>query len=235
MDVFLDRTFTHVLDRGSGATFSDMRFERCMFESCALSISLDPNVRTTVRNIEIVDCKQVGTDVRCAIAENCLVDGFNTQGQTLYFCATVFKQVTFRGKLGRLFFSPFPTFAAYENTNEINAAFATGNAEYYRTVDWAIDIRQAECQSMDLRGIPPRLVRRDPETQILISRERLAASDWFNVPFSEQELPLTLGYFLSSQSELEEMVFVAPKRSRRIKKIVQDIELLRKIEAIEPD
>jgi len=44
--------------------------------------------------------------------------------------------------------------------------FDEANAEYYSTVDWALDIGRGEFVELDLRSVPAHLVRRDPETEV---------------------------------------------------------------------
>lgn len=47
-------------------------------------------------------------------------------------------------------------------------------SRFYDQVDWAIDIRNARFRELTLRGIPARLVLRDPERHAVILTERLA-------------------------------------------------------------
>jgi hypothetical protein len=235
LQTFRDQVFDHIIDRDSHCVFSDMRFERCTFESCAVSVTRDVALRSTIRNVEVIDCKESATNVRCAIIEDCLVDRFQTEGGFFYFQAAVFKHVTFRGNLGKLFFSDVPTFAGYEGMYRDRELFAAANAEYYRKVDWAIDISQAEFLDVDLRSVPPRLIRRDPETQILLTRKRLTESDWQNLPYVWGMVPYMLNDFLINQPGMDEMVFAVPKRSRNAKKLIHDVALLRKAGVPEPD
>jgi len=235
MKVYSDKLFDHVIEYGQNQVYSDIRFKRCVFQSCAFSVTDDPKMRSIVRNIEVVKCKGPSSSVGPAIVEDCLIDGFHTSNGFFYLKATAFKHVTFRGKLGRFFFFELPTHAGFEGMYEVHAAFAAANAEYYRNVDWAIDISQAEFLNVDLRSVPPLLIRRDPESQILLTRKRVAESDWENLPYAWDLVPNTLSYFIKNQTELNEIVFVAPKRSTHAKKLLHDIALLRREGIPEPD
>ncbi len=111
--------------------------------------------------------------------------------------------------------------------------FASANKEYYRSVDWAIDISEASCLEADLRGMPGHLVRRDPETQVLVTREKAQSNEW-------RELPLKTGWWQATCSlfirgDQESTVVVAPKRSREFRELMHDLDLLRKAGSSEPD
>ena len=40
---------------------------------------------------------------------------------------------------------------------------------FYQKIDWALDISRGEFRDLELKGIPARLVRRDPETQLIVT------------------------------------------------------------------
>jgi hypothetical protein len=46
-------------------------------------------------------------------------------------------------------------------------------AEFYRNVEWALDIREARFRTLDLCGVPPSKVLRDPTRHIVLRRDRL--------------------------------------------------------------
>lgn len=87
------------------------------------------------------------------------------------------KNVALRGKIGDIAASHLV--GASASVAERQPAFAEANAAYYANVDWALDISQAVFASEpDLRGVPGSLVRRDPETQVLVTRERVLRGSW---------------------------------------------------------
>ena len=99
MRLFENHTFDWFSDFDSGATFSDLEFRNCAFESSSVSVAHAPATRTIVRNLRFIGCSQLGCGVGSAIVEDTFVDGFKTHGQPLMTWGAVFKHVTLRGKI----------------------------------------------------------------------------------------------------------------------------------------
>ena len=59
------------------------------------------------------------------------------------------------------------------------AAYDSARAAFYESVDWALDLSAADFGGeTSIDGIPLRLVRRDPETQVIVAADRLTTVDW---------------------------------------------------------
>jgi len=217
-------------DRDSKALFRDLEFRKCSFEGCNISITFDPNLRSTVRNVKLTQCEQRGCAVDSAILENVTVDGLKTH-TLLQTWGAVFKHVILKGKIGRLMFSPyvFPSIA----TKEQQEAFDEANTAYYETVDWALDIREAEFEECDIRSVPGRLVRRDPQTQVLVTRAKAARGEWRRLDLSKTYWHVGLDLFL--QSGNQDLVLVAPKRARDFRALLDGLKKLRDAGVAEPD
>jgi hypothetical protein len=228
--IYTNKEFTFN-DGGAGTTFSDIEFCDCYFEGCAISATIDPQSRTTVRNVRIKNCSQRGCLIGCAIIEDCVVDGFKTNGQHLQSWAAVFNRVTLIGSIDKIMISS--VVGSLRADKSIQSAFERDNAEYYRGVSWAIDISKALFLEADLRGVPGHLVRRDPDTQVLVTREKALSLAWQDLPFKERLWPVSLSLFLDTGSE--SIVLVAPKRHRRFRVFNEDLNLLRREMIAEPD
>jgi hypothetical protein len=235
MRVFENQTFKDFDDRDSAAVFSDLEFLRCHFDYCSISITHDPKRRSTVRNVRLLNCTAANPYIDRAIIEDALTENAKWPGLFQTF-GTVFKHVILRGKFGRLMISndvlprsdvnpPFE----YENVE----AFREANAAYYRNVDWALDISQGEFKELDIRGVPGRLIRRDPETQILVTRQRVLQDDWRDLPFQDSLTPFSLDFML--KQELPDTVLIAPKRHRKFPLYLADLQMLRDAGVAEPD
>jgi hypothetical protein len=233
--IFENQTFNFFRDRESRATFSDIEFHRCHFEDCAVSLTHNPEYRSTIRNVKVCDCSENSASVDTAIIEEVLVDSLKTSGLFQVFGA-VFKHVVLRGKLGRMMINndvlprgdvniPYQ----YDNVN----VFREANSKFYHDVDWALDISEAEFQELDIRGVPGRLIRRDPETQVLVTRQRILQGDWLGLPFKERLTPFCLDFML--KQEIPDLVLVAPKRHRNFRRLLEDLQLLRDAGVVEPD
>jgi hypothetical protein len=237
MQVFEGQDFRQgYTDRDSGAIFEGFEFRRCYFESYSLSLTNDPALRSTVRKVGLIDCQQRGCAVYAAIMEDIVVCGLNTSGQLLQTFGAVFNRVELRGKLDRLMISndvlPSILLAKADRQNQIDL-FRAANAEYYRDVEWALDISQGEFKEFCLRGVPTHLIRRDPTTQVVVTRAKALEGNWKRISFRENLWPTSLHYFLERGEP--SIVLVAPKRHRKFRSYLDDLELLRDVGVAEPN
>lgn len=230
--VFEKQEFGSFADRDSGSLFSDIEFRGCYFQGCNLSVTEDPNLRSTVRNVQLLDCSQRGCAIYPAIFEDVLVDGFNTNGQLVQAWGAAFNRVVLRGKIDRLMISSVVD--VYGDRPNLQRAFDEANAEYYRSVEWALDISQAEFKELDIRGVfPVHLIRRDPETQVVVTRERALKHEWKSLDFQENLLPFSIDFFLKEEEPAT--LLIAPKRHPKFRRYLQDIKTLRAAGVAEPD
>lgn len=230
--VFEDREFCGLVDFDARA-FADLEFRRCYFES-SYSTSLNVRRRAAIRNVRMIGCEVTkACSLRGTVVEDVLVDRLKTHGLfQVWGCA--FKHVTLKGKIGRVMFSPAviigPQTAA-ENAEQ--QAFDQANAAYYAKVEWALDISGAEFQECDIRGISARLIRRDPETQVVVTREKALEGRWRELDLSGTDWAGWID--LSFQAGERDVVLVAPKRHRRFKEMLRGLNVLRQSGVAEPD
>lgn len=231
--VYEDETFVEFRDRDSGAVYSDIAFRRCTFVNCHVSITDDPHLRTTVRRIQFVDClrKRDPAGLFCPILEDCLIENLKIE-ELLQAWGAVFKHVTFKGRIGCIMLSTClcPTSVT---TEAMQRAFEQANAAYYATVDWALDISQAEFEDCEIRGIPARLIRRDPETQVVVTREKAMRGEWRKLDLEKTYWQVAIELMLKRGDE--DVVLVAPKRAKDFKQLLRGLQLLREAGVAEPD
>ncbi|MGC4006431.1 MAG: hypothetical protein QM811_26215 [Pirellulales bacterium] len=218
------------VDRDSAATFCDLEFRKCYFQGCVLSITGDPAFRTKVQNVKLVNCSQRGGALYSAVLEDVLVDGFKTHGLFQTFGA-VFNRVVLKGKIDRLMLST--SVYQTQGVSEHLQSFHQANAEYYRNVEWALDISKAEFKELDVRGIPGHLIRRDPETQFLVTREKALQETWRSLDL--QESIWSTAFWLLKQSSDQSTVLIAPKRHAKFQRYLADLKLMQSAGVIEPD
>jgi len=216
------QSFVQLFDQDTGRTFEDLVFKRCYFEGCGLSITRTPSKRSTVRNVQLIGCEQRGSIIDGAIVDDVLVDGLKTNG-LLQTWAAAFRHVTLRGKVGRVMFSD--AVATGTATPAEQAAFDLDNASFYAKVDWALDLTEAEFDECDARGVPGHLVRRDPLTQALVTRDAAMQGAWRNIDLSGTYWPTALSFFLRSQRP--DIVLVAPKRNKNFGRLLDGLKKLR--------
>ncbi len=113
-----------------------------------------------------------------------------------------------RGKIGQL---KINIAAHYVDRNEImQLPFDNARADFYSTNEWALDISEGIFQEFEMHGVPAKLVRRDPDTQVVITRENAIRSNWRDKISSWNHYwPFVIDLFL--EDEEEDMVLVAPK------------------------
>lgn len=234
--IIKNRHFDSRRDRG-GTLYCDIVCQSCYFDNCSLSITDDVTKRTVVRNVSIINCKLLSSTIENTIVEDCIIDGLRTENLVQTWGA-VFKHVTLKGKIGQIMLSPVVDLLGEKP--DVQVAFDKANSDYYQNVDWALDISQGEFQNLDIRGIAARLIRRDPETQIVITRARAEAmnSDLKKIKFPVCKPGFSWGGiirdFLQYDTD-EDIVLVAAKGDSDFKAQLKGIHLLRKAGIAEPD
>lgn len=197
----------------------DVELRRCTFTDCQHPGWQEPNERPTLRRVNAVRCHVRASEVGPVIAEDCVVD-------TIWFhrgmwgpqlvAGCAFKHVVMRGNVtGGLRFgissvwhrtSPPPPVA--------QDPFYRANIAYYADVDWALDISEAYFTAVEMSwcDIPARLIRRDPETQVVVTRDSLTGGDW---RAACGDSPQWVGIERFLESGLPDTVLVAARRSKR--------------------
>ncbi len=113
-------------------------------------------------------------------------------------------------------------------------ALDQANAAYYESVDWALDISRAESVELQLRGIPAELIRRDPETQVVVTRKAAMAGEWRELK-SVQDSVYCFSLDRMLKQGAEDIVLVADKRARDFKQSYAAIHDLRAAGIAQPD
>lgn len=228
--IFLNREFERFYDRNSGKTFQDLEFTRCRFLSCYLSITRNPKRRSTVKNVKLVQCEEIGCAIDTAVVEDVIIDGLKTS-DLFQSWGAVYKHVVFKGNIGRIMISPFVATATA--TPKEQASFDKTNALYYEHVDWALDISEARFVECEIQRIPAKLVRRDPETQVVVTREKALLGEWKKLDFSKTHWATSIEFLLDRGDQ--DAVLVAPKRHPRYQDMLDGLKLLRDAGVAEPD
>lgn len=229
------------------------RFERCFFDNCSVYPADTIHRRTTFREIQLVDCRVWACHVFHAVIDGVVVDGLKTGGgggRTIGFsvigCAL--RHVVLRGQIGsidislatepwhptkpslmkRLFPKGDPGRRAPES--DIDGA----NARFYEDLDWALDISEGSFYSLQLRGVPASLIRRDQATQAIVTRAKARDRAWESLDLGDTYWPLVLASFVDYDTA-DDIVLVAPRRTPRFKALVEGIKKLRDAGVAEQD
>ena len=183
----------------------------------------------TVKNAVIESCVLSRVQLGPLILDEVRVDNLRVR-DGLFVWAPALRHVVLRGPIGSLAFRSLVDPASATDAQQ--RAFDRANAEFYQSVDWALDIREAEFADVQLIGIPHQLVLRDPETQVVVTRAKAAEGGWRRIDLHPQ-----LGWELQELANGHEMgrVMVAPKRSKGFRTMLRDLQRLREAGVAEAD
>lgn len=202
-------------------TLEDLEFFNCEFVGEGLTTYGSASHRSTARNIRLKDCRLNSFFGNGVVFDGVVVDGLRTSRMPVILNGCAFRHVTLAGHLGRFLINRNVTY----DDDLRNEAFHAANAAFYDTVDWALDISNAQAACIEIRGaIPARLIRRNPDDQVAMTRDVALSGEWQHYdPISSFTIAVSI--FLDSSAD--ENVFVAARRSRHFKEEVAFFHRLR--------
>jgi len=227
MDIYKDINYKGFIDEDSMEVFQNMEYNNCSFDNCYISQTENPVYRSMIRNIRLINCVVKNCNTGTAIIEDVMIDNLRTSGLIQIF-GSVFHHVVLKGSIGRIMITNGPV---WNLSDEKMTAFLRENEEYYSKVDWALDISEAEFIECDLRGIPAKLIKRDPDTQMVITREKALKGKWKNISFRDGLYLTAIGMFLDREED--DNILIAPKRARNFADLLYDLNLLREAGIVE--
>jgi hypothetical protein len=233
MNTYKNQNFRQFFDRDSRGLFQDIVFDECTFDNCALSLTKDAGLRSTVRNVRLNNCVSVSCGIGPAIFDELVVDGLDNN-DLLIMRSPLFRHVTFKGKIGKL---KIITAAHHvDRSPEFQSPFDVARASFYESLDWALDIKDAAFADFGMQGVPARLVRRDPETQVVVTREKALSTGWREkLSSTNTHWPFVIDLFLGDGEP--DVVLVAPKGAKKQKfiKLREELQELRMAGVAEKD
>jgi hypothetical protein len=211
---FINEKISNIRIIGSAKEYSGMRMLNSKFTGCTIAQFDDPKMTLKVRNVEVERCQLDRCTVQQVFFEEMSVDTVEmAQVQRLYGC--VFRHVTLRGKIG-----PIVTMGPHSGL--VNRQdYIAGIVDSYNSVDWALDIRDAEFSDASFYYVPGHLVRYDNDTQILLRREKFAEVNRSELPSYAN---IWAGRF--NETPFDSFIAVAPKRSKNFRKYMENIDWL---------
>lgn len=232
-----NKAFHALIDRGDVGLVDGIVLDGCCFDFCALSETQEIGRRTIARNVTVRNCvAQNHVAIGPAILENVFVDGLGTPTGIVLFWDPLFKHVRFQGRIGRIKINPYACPEAYI-TPALQAPFDAAKRAYYAGVDWAIDISNAQFQLFEMSGVPTELVRRDPETQVIVRREACLGPEWRREINPDNVWLDNIDVWLKVDKVEPTRLLVAPKGTTRaqFEKDLRDLHVLRRIGVADPD
>jgi len=178
-----------------------------------------------------------GCGIGSAIIENVVIKNVRMHGTQLFLWAAVFRHVELRGTISGAIkaFRYFDLFRAIEKPH-LQEPFDEANTEFYESVDWALDISKARFSDLSILNVPARLIRRDPSTQVVLTREKAASVVWRDLGLKDPIQWETSSKILLTESKEPDKVMVPPlKRNRGYQEYFHDIAVLREAGVLEAD
>jgi hypothetical protein len=234
--------FTGIRYSEPGGVLDGFEVEKCEFDNVSIGVDvLEPRMAArmrrfdpsfvsheydsqpvVVRNCVLTRCRTWQAYLSYVLVEDSIVDGLS--GSLRMTSQVLLKHVVIRGPIDsidirhpRQVMGPEPLIALHD--------------AHYATVDWALDISDARFARCDISGVPGRLVRRDPKTQILVTRARALAAPWQEVAEGEWKV----GIERMLKAEAESTVFVACSREDSFSETLAVFQRLREAGIAEPD
>ena len=200
------KKFEMLTDLELPQTLNRAVLQKCWFFACAFGMTARrPSERRRIVDVNLTDCKATNnTWLGPVLVEDVEVRNLRTGGLCIAWGAA-FKRVRISGRCGKLMLT-LPRDSEQE--------FIEDNRAFYSRVDWALDISEGEFEELELRGVPADLVRRDPETQVVVRRlqvERLEKV-WRGLNLDGTPWVSTLEQLL--KCGLEDQVLVAARRRK---------------------
>ncbi len=163
--------FAQLQLREPGAVLEGFEAVRCEFDNVALGPRADGAQPVVVRSCTLTRRRSRAVSLGLVVVEDCLIDGH--AGGFMATASVLLRHVVMRGPIDAL---------DLRSPRQLQVASRPSlprlHAEHYRTVDWTLDIREARFRRCDIGGVPGHLVRRDPTTQVLVTRARALAGPW---------------------------------------------------------
>ena len=199
------------LEGGDPICFSDVEFSGAFFDNCRVISPPDPSIRPRFERCMLRRCIHRSVFVNGAILDEVLVDGIGSRGRIpLFLSGTVFRHVVVRGRVCPLKINEAPSGC---DTPASESLWKAANREFYESVDWALDISQAEFVSgPTFETVPGHLIRRDPETQVLVRRSSIEDSDLSSIDWGKSSFGVALRWFLDF-GQYDSVVLAAERKS----------------------
>ena len=226
---FVGQTFWH---SGEPLSLSGVSANNCAFNQCyTRSVSRGWNRFSEIHldNVSHWNCEVTGGEFDEVTLRNLKKTG----SAPLFLNACVFRHVTLAGSISGLKL----------NRSELETIVQESDRKwrdeqivaFYSGVDWALDISAAKFPNgVTFEAVPGDKVVRDRNTQALIRRETLIATDWRALDYGQTAIDIAIGWF--ETGSLFDSVVVVPRSASKYRQAdFAVIEMLRREGGAAPD
>lgn len=229
MQHFKQEAFWH---RGEPLSLSDAKVEVSAFNQCV--IRSVPHGWNRFSDIDVSDASHWNCSVSGCTFDEVRLHGLKKTGAApLFVWASAFRHTTLSGnisglKINRADMQPdLPEYEVEWRENETRS--------FYSDVDWALDITSAKFPNgVTLEALPGDKIIRDPETQVLIYRDKLHAMDWRSLNYDGTAIDIAISWF--ETGSLFDSVVVVPRSASKYRAAdLRVLEMLRRKGIAEPN
>lgn len=159
--------------------------------------------------------------------EDVSLHNLKRQGNSpLFLWSCVFRHVKVSGKISGVKINRWVTVGT--GGSELQGAWDACVKKFYEGTDWALDISEAKfAGGISFEAIPGDKIKRDQETQVMVSRDNLVRSDWRSFNYGSTGFDIALSWFLED-SLFESVVLAARMASKSAKSDIEVLDMLRK-------
>lgn len=209
--------------RGDPTDASDIAASGCQFNQC--------HVRMPVRgwnrfaDISLRDVSHWNCEISGAVLERVTLHNLKKIGSApLFVSACLFKEVKLSGRISGLKINLHG--ATFPSTR--TDAWNTATRRFYEEVDWAIDISDAKFSGggVTFEALPGYLVRRNPQTQVLVRREAHQKTDWRAMDYQGTAIDYALSWF-DQDSIFDSVVIAARSDAKNAQRDMAVLSMLR--------
>lgn len=228
---YRNQRFDSLFDRGGALSISSIACYDCEFTNCALSLTKEIGRRSTVSDVVLKNCTVSASDIGPALLRRLNIDGLSTDSLLIVWGA-VFDQVVFSGRIGKIKINRHVHHV--DQSELVQRPFDEFRQQFYAKADWAIDISRAKFRLLEISGIPAHLIRRDPETQMVVTRERALNRDWRSkVSEGNVHWPFAIDMFLATGEADRVLVVPTAGPKKQAEKLMRELQELRVLGVVE--
>lgn len=211
-----------ITGRAQKRVFSGIDARNCIFDGCHLPSAARSGDWNKIRDVSLTNVSQSNCSIKTSVIEDVSLHNLKRAGNgPLFLWGCVFKRVKLSGRISAIKLNRDIT------PGKTDKHWDDATLDYYKQVDWAIDISEAKFPgSVSLEAIPGDLVKRNPETQVLVKREKLVSCEWRSLDYDNTSIDIALSWFLRD-SLFDSVVIPACGDTKTMKREVTVLNMLR--------
>ena len=215
---------------GHAQTLSDVSLHRCTLEHVSIGNRrfTRSDERTVIRHVTADQCGFSWVSCDPAVVLDDVVIKRPTRWSEMWVQGAILRHVVLDGRFGALTIRSGRAGA----DNAERAVVREANTDFYRGVDWALDIRTARFSAgCELEGIPGHLIRRDSASTVLVTADMARSGRWRSLDLGAYGFALDKLATGSLSSEVLVAAIAGPKRDADLAML----DSLRRARLAEPD